>query len=294
MEVWSILILNTLFSILFFYFVKDKQQRIFSLFFLVLPIFGIVLYFIPKYIFQLTQKHNLYDISNIKLKINEETFSQKPNIPEEMNIVSFNEVMQIGQKEEKRALLLNVLKDNLIDNASFIRSAMSDSDSETTHYAASATMQIYTKLRAAIQALETQLQLEPDNSSITKELLGAVCDYILSGVLTTRENDFYRYKYIHTFNKLKESDPSLLTCDDYLNQSDFLFKGHDMHQSILNAISARDRFDQEEAHLKLLELYYKTGNQNKFNEAFDVFKKSKLTVSNNGLELIRFWGKRDL
>ncbi|HET6785671.1 MAG TPA: hypothetical protein VFH18_06580 [Erysipelotrichaceae bacterium] len=294
MEVWSILILNTLFSILFFYFVKDKQQRIFSLFFLVLPFFGIVLYFIPKYIFQLTQKHNLYDISNIKLKINEETFSQKPNIPEEMNIVSFNEVMQIGQKEEKRAFLLNVLKDNLIDNASFIRSAMSDSDSETTHYAASATMQIYTKLRAAIQALETQLQLDPDNSSISKELLRAICDYILSGVLTARENEFYRNKYVRTFNKLKDIEPSLLSCEDYLNQSDFLFKDHDVHQSILNAINARDRFDQEEAHLKLLELYYKTGNQNKFDEAFDVFKKSKLTVSNNGLELIRFWGKRAL
>jgi len=294
MEVWSILIINTLFSILFFYFVKDKKQRIFSMFFLVLPFFGIVLYFIPKYIFQLTQKHNLYDISNIKLKINEETFSQKPNIPEEMNIVSFNEVMQIGQKEEKRALLLNVLKDNLIDNASFIRSAMSDSDSETTHYAASATMQIYTKLRATIQALETKLQLEPDNSSITKELLRAICDYIRSGVLTVRENDFYRYKYIHTFNKLKEIEPSLLTCDDYLNQSDYLFDGHDVHQSILNAISAIDRFDQEEAHLKLLELYYKTGNQNKFDEAFNVFKKSKVTVSNNGLELIRFWGKRGI
>jgi len=294
MEVWIILILNTLFSILFFYFVKDKKQRIFSLFFLVLPIFGIVLYVIPKYIFQLTQKHNLYDISNIKLKISEETFSQKPNIPEEMNVVSFNEVMQIGQKEEKRALLLNVLKDNLIDNASFIRSAMGDSDSETTHYAASATMQIYTKLRAIIQTLETQLQLEPDNSSITKELLGAICEYILCGVLTARENDFYRYKYIYTFNKLKETEPSLLTCNDYLNQSDFLFKSHEVHQSILNAISARDRFDQEEAHLKLLELYYKTGNQNKFNDAFDVFKKSKLTVSNNGLELIRFWGKRAL
>jgi len=292
MEVWIILILNTLFSILFFYFVKNKQQRIFSLFFLVLPLFGIAFYFIPKYIFKLTQKHNLYDVTNVKLKINDETFSQRPNIPEEMNIVSFNEVMQVGQKEEKRSLLLNVLKDNLVGNASFIRSALSDSDSETTHYAASATMQIYTKLRMTIQSLETQLQLEPDNGSIKKELLQAISYYIRSGVLTDRENDFYCNKYIHNFNILKELEPNLLTCDDYLNQSDFQFKCLDVHQSILTAINARDRFDQEETHLKLLELYYKTGNQNKFNEAFDVFKQSKLTVSNNGLELIRFWGKR--
>jgi hypothetical protein len=46
--------------------------------------------------------------------------------PEEMNIVAFSEIMEVGQKEEKRSLLLNVLKDDLVDNASFIRSAMSD------------------------------------------------------------------------------------------------------------------------------------------------------------------------
>jgi len=292
MEVWIILIVNTLISVLFYFIVKDKRQRIFTAFFLILPIFGLVFYFIPKFIFQLTKKHNLYDVTNIKLKINEETFSQKPNIPEEMNIVSFNEVMQVGQKEEKRSLLLNVLKDNLIDNAVFIRSAMNDSDSETTHYAASATMQIYTKLRAAIQALETQLQLEPENVNIMQKLLRAISDYILSGVLTDRENNFYCNKYIRTFNKLKEVEPSLLTCDDFLKQSDFQLRSLDVHHSILTAIEARDQFDQEEAHLKLLELYYKTGNQRQFNEAFDVFKKSDLTVSNNGLELIRFWGKR--
>lgn len=292
MEVWIILILNTFISLLFFFLVKDKRQRIFTAFFIILPIFGFAFYFIPKFIFQLTKKHNLYDVTNIKLKINEETFSQKPNIPEEMNIVSFNEVMQVGQKEEKRSLLLNVLKGNLIDNALFIRTAMNDSDSETTHYAASATMQIYSKLRATIQALETQLQNDPENVSIMQKLLKAISNYILSGVLTNRENNFYCNKYIRAFNKLKEVEPNLLTCDDFLKQSDFQFRSLDVHQSILTAIEARDRFDQEEAHLKLLELYYNTGNQRQFNEAFDVFKKSDLTVSNNGLELIRFWGKR--
>lgn len=292
MELWILLSLNALFSILFFCFVKDKQQRIFSLFFIVLPFFGIVFYYIPKYLFQFTQKQNLYDVSNIKLKINEETFSQKPNIPEEMNIVSFNEVMQVGLKEEKRTLLLNVLKDNLVNNASFIRAAMSDSDSETTHYAASATMQIYTKLRTNIQALETQIQLENENISYKQELLGAISDYILSGVLTHRESVFYCNKYNRIFNQIKELDPRILSVNDYLRQADFQFKSLDTYGSILTAIEARNRFDQEEVHLKLLELYYKTGNQNKFNEAFEVFKQSRLTVSSSGLELIRFWDKR--
>jgi hypothetical protein len=292
MEVWILLILNTVISIIFILFVKDKQQRIFGLFFMILPLFGFILYLGPKFLYRLTKKHNLYDVSNVKLKISDESFSQKPNVPEEMNIVSFDEVMRVGQKEEKRALLLNVLKDDLVDNASFIRSAMGDTDSETTHYAASATMQIYTKLRSAIQALETKLQLNPDDASIMLELLSAISDYILSGVLTKRDNDFYCNKYIRTFNLLKQFEPDLLTCDAYLKQADFQFISMDVHKSILTAIEARDHFDVEDAHLKLLELYYKTGNQSKYNEAFDTFKKSKLTVSNKGLELIRFWSKR--
>jgi len=292
MEVWIILILNTLLSVLFILKVKDKQERIFGLFFILIPIFGFIFYFAPKLLFRLTKKHNLYDVSNVKLKISDETFSQRPNVPEEMNIVSFSEIMQVGQKEEKRALLLNVLKDDLVDNASFIRSAMADSDSETTHYAASATMQIYTKLRSAIQALETQQQLDPENPKVILKLLSAISDYIVSGVLTKRDSDFYRNKYIRAFNSLKQLDPELLTCDAYLKQADYQFSSFDAYKSIQTATEARDRFDQEEAHLKLLELYYKTGNQKQFGEAFDAFKNSKLTVSNKGLELIRFWSKR--
>lgn len=292
MAVWIILILNTLISILFILMVKDKRERIFGLFFLFLPIFGFVLYLLPKFVFRLTKRHNLYDASNVKLKISDETFSQRPNVPEEMNIVSFNEIMQVGQKEEKRALLLNVLKDDLVDNASFIRSAMGDSDSETTHYAASATMQIYTKLRSAIQALETQQSLDPENPQIMLHLLSAISDYIHSGVLTSRDSDFYRNKYVRAFNTLKQYDPSLLSCDAYLKQADYQFASFDVHKSIETALEARNRFDQEEAHLKLLELYYKTGNANKFSEAFESFRRSKLTVSNKGLELIRFWNKR--
>lgn len=292
MGIWSVFILNTIISLFFILLVKDKQQRIFGLFFLILPLFGFIFYFGPKLLYRITQKHNLYDVSNVKLKINDESFSQKPNVSEEMNIVSFNEIMQVGLKEEKRALLLNVLKDDLVDNATFIRSAMGDTDSETTHYAASATMQIYTKLRSAIQALETQLQLNPDDTLVMLELLSAISDYILSGVLTKREHDFYCSKYIRTFYLLKQVEPNRLTCDAYLKQADFQFTSLDAHESIVTAIEARDLFDEEEAHLKLLELYYKTGNQSKYNEAFDTFKKSKLTVSNKGLELIRFWSKR--
>ncbi len=292
MPIWLILIANCLLSILFIVLVKDKKQRVFGLFFLMLPVLGFAFYFIPKIGFQLTQKTNLYDVSNVKLMINDETYSQKPDIQKEMNIVSFNEVMQIGRKEEKRSLLLNVLQDDLVDNAAFIRSALGDSDSETTHYAASATMQIYTKLRSVIQALETSLQMDLNNSTLMLELLTAISNYIQSGVLTQRDHDFYCNKYIRIFHQLNASEPDLLTCEHYLNQADFQFDSHANHESIETALNARNRFDQEEAHLKVLELYYKTGNQRKFNEAFETFKNSKLTVSNKGLELIRFWSKR--
>jgi hypothetical protein len=289
-----LLVVNTVLAVVFILTVRHPQERIFGLFFLILPGFGPLFYFGPKLWFQVTKKHNLYDVSNVKLKINKETFSQKPNVPEEMNIVAFSEIMEVGQKEEKRSLLLNVLKDDLVDNASFIRSAMSDSDSETTHYAASATMQINTKLRLAIQSLETRQQLDPNDALIRMDLLSAISDYIDSGVLTQRDSDFYRNKYITTFEALKAMDPDRLTCECYLNQADYLLARREAHRGIQVAIEARDRFDREEAHLKLLELYYKTGNQKQFAVAFTAFKNANLTVSNQGLELIRFWSQRSL
>ena len=294
MEWLIILLVNTLAAILFMVTGRHKSERIFGLFFIAVPVFGWMFYYGPKWWFQITRRHNLYDASNIKLKISEEEFSQKPNVVEEMNIVSFDEVMQVGQKEEKRALLLNVLKDDLVDNASFIRSAMADSDSETTHYAASATMQINSKLRSAIQALETRQQADPQNPQILVELLAAISEYLGSGVLTQRDSDYYRNKYIRSFNGLAFLDERRLTCEDYLKQADYLYLSREAHKAIQVATTARDRFGTEEAHLKLLELYYKTGNHKQFDLAFTAFKHADLTVSNQGLELIRFWSQRSI
>lgn len=291
---WILLFLNTAAAVVFMVTGRHKAERIFGLFFIAVPGFGWLFYYGPKWWFQITRRHNLYDASNIKLKINEEEFSKRPNVLEEMNIVSFDEVMQVGQKEEKRALLLNVLKDDLIDNASFIRSAMGDSDSETTHYAASATMQVNSKLRTAIQALESRQQLEPQDPQLLVDLLTTISDYLNIGVLTQRDYDYYRNKYIRYFNALMLLDEPRLSCDDYLKQADYLYLSLDAHKAIQTAIGARDRFKTEEAHLKVLELYYKTGNHKQFDIAFKAFKQADLTISNQGLELIRFWSHRSI
>lgn len=294
MEWWIILILNTVAAIVFMMTARHRAERIFGLFFIAVPVLGWLFYYGPKWWFQITQRHNLYDASNIKLKINEEEYSQKPNVTEEMNIVSFDEIMQVGQKEEKRALLLNVLKDDLVDNALFIRSAMSDSDSETTHYAASATMQINSKLRSAIQALETVQQQDPQNPQVLVELLDAISEYLNSGVLTQRDSEYYRNKYIRCFNGLIFLDELRLSCENYLKQADYLYLSREAHKAIQVAVTARDRFGSEAAHLKLLELYYKTGNHKQFDLAFAAFKHADLTVTNQGLELIRFWSQRSV
>lgn len=292
MTIWILLLINVFLTLLFYFQVKDDKERVFCALFLILPIVGFLIYFMPKMFFGVTKKHNLYDVSNVKLKINEESFSKKPNVQEEMNIVAFNEVMDIGLKEEKRALLLNVIKDDLVDNAAFIRSAMGNTDSETSHYAASATMQIYTKLRASIQSLETQLQLELGHDSVMLELLSVIGEYILSGVLTKRDRDFYAQKYIKTFNQVMDEAPDILTSNHYLRMVDFQFLTSSVHESIKTAVLARDKFDNEETHLKLLELYYKTGNKAFFEEAYKQFLASNLTVSSAGLDLIRFWNMR--
>lgn len=292
MEIWYILIINTIISILFIIFTKDKDQKIFGFFFIVVPVFGFVFYFIPKFIFRISKKHNLYDDSNIKVKVSKESVSKKPDVNEELNVVSFNEVMHVGLNDEKRSLLISAIKDDLIENAAFIQSAMSDKDSETTHYAASATMLIFTKLKTAIQELELQHQLQPENSTLALDLLSAISNYLKSGVLNKRESDFYSNKYIRVFNELKENKPTSLTCDAYLNMIDFQYLSQDVHGSINTAIEAREKFNREETHIKLLEQYYKTGNQSKFEEAFTRFTNSKLSISSNGLDFVRFWNKR--
>lgn len=269
------------------------MQKNLVVFFMAVPVLGFVLYYLPDFIRKMTKKKNTYNESDIKLITSEENFAKNPEMTEEMNIISFDEAMIISSKNEKRSLLLNLLKKDLKKNTSLINSALGDSDSETSHYAASATLELYKNFKNEIKEIEASIALGENDERHIRDLLTILEEALGSGILSNRDCSIYMNRFISVMKRTKTDFPGILLFDDYICFIDYLFLTNDTYGSIAAAIQLKDNYKNEVAYLKLLELYYKTKNQIKFQLIFEEFINSDLILSNKGLEFIRFWNLRE-
>ncbi|MEG0854421.1 MAG: hypothetical protein RSF82_11140 [Angelakisella sp.] len=287
-----VVVVNALFVLLFAVQKNPKEHRAFALFFLLVPVLGFAIYYLPKLLYRVSKQHNHYDASNVILHAQSEEIVHRPNMEEEINVISIDEAMSSCTPQEKRALLLNILKNDMIKNAAVIKSALNDSDSEMAHYAASATLETYKKLKASIQEREALLSVDSKDTALIRDYITALWDCIESGVLTTRDYSFYMMKYVQTINNCIADVPEILTCEDYIRQADCSLRLNDSGTALATAYGAAKRFHEEDAYMKGLEICFKTKNQKRFEEIFSAMKASGIPLSNRAVELIRFWNLR--
>jgi hypothetical protein len=93
------LLVNTGTAGLYFLLNRHRPQRLLALFFLILPGLGFAFYFIPVFWFNITQHHNLYDESNVRLNLVQEDFAHDPDVAEEINEVSFHEAATVASSQ---------------------------------------------------------------------------------------------------------------------------------------------------------------------------------------------------
>ncbi len=291
----AVLMINFGFTI-FFVITCRKRERstisIFAIMFLLVPVFGFAVYFLPQFLFKITHKKNLYDRDDLILFQEKEQYVMRPKLKEELNIVPFEEALAIGKNDEKRALLLGILKKDMIKNTQITQSALNDIDSETSHYAAAATMEVYRKMKLRIQELEAEAAKDTLNFDLKKQLLDQIYEYVQSGVLSERDRMINVNKYISLMKETIEKYPDRMHTADYVHQIDFLMETNHPHEAEALAKQAKNEDADEEIYLKLLEIYFELKNEREFNEIFTELKDSKINLSRKGLETVRFWMSR--
>jgi len=287
-----VLIINLIATIIFVILEKKKKNNhvfLFAVMFLLAPIFGLLIYIIPHIMFKITHKRNIYDPRDLLTHQLNENYVSRPLVDEELDIVPFEEAMAVGTTDEKRSLLLDVLKRDMLRSSKIAKSALNDKDSETSHYAAAATMEIYRKLKINVQEIETKFLADKTDQAIRREFLDALYEYIASDVLSRRDYLINATKFVQLFNDTRNTNEEVLQCKDYLRQVDFLLELNNPYNAETVAKKAKQLFYNEDVYLKLMEVFYKVKNQTEFSKVFEELKKANISLSNHGLETIRFW-----
>ena len=293
----AILIINTLIA-LFYYIqgtVNHKQDEgtrkylLLAVFMFFCPVAG------PFFLAVGTLGYHLFFDSSIDLAAI--TFSkdrvdivERPDVESEMNLVPMEEAIMIEDKESLRQLLLTVLRGDMSKSINAVTKALNSNDSEASHYAASAIMDITAEFQKTIQKFQAQLDTDPKDTEVNQLYIEYLIKMLSTNFLSEMELKTYVYELQHVCQAFYEHTPTGMKVEYMSGLIGLLSKIGDLQSAEpwLDRI-LKDYPDDMEMYRCVLHFYYETKNKIKFFEQLDALKHSDITVDKDLLELIRIF-----
>ncbi|MBV4427538.1 hypothetical protein [Clostridium tyrobutyricum] len=295
---YKFFIIHIFICILFYIFnLKNHKANSIYKFLIVflIPIFGFI-YFIIIFVLRKFKSdfddtllnYDKYIRDNISNRL-----AEAGNKENEMNIVPVSEALVLNDSKTKRRLLIDVVKKNSIKNIPILKKALENSDTEVSHYAATAITELKNNFISTLQ--EEAIKYEKDKGSLSNLVcyVYIINNYINSGLLDKRSLKKYKYLYSEKLGELlsiseteKKYFIDKINCDielgNYNSAKEYCDKFYKAYP------------ESESAYMMKMKLYYELNDFNNFNSVLLELKKSNLKFSNKVLNIVRFWTAGEL
>ncbi len=272
---------------------KEKDEKdpvryvILSLFMLLCPVIG------PAFLgFGNLFYHLFFDTSIDLAAI---TFSKKrvdvverPDESDEINLIPMEEAIMINDKENLRNLLLTVLRGDVKKSINAVTKALNSSDSEASHYAASAIMDIMNEFQKTLQKFYAQMDADPNDTEVMVLYINYLSEMLGAGFLSELEEKTYIYSLQKVCKRLFHADPTQLNPMHYTALISLLTKINDLQSSELWIQRFTTNYpDHIEMYRCALHHYFSIKDKIHFFEYMNRLKHSNIPIDNDMLELIR-------
>jgi hypothetical protein len=212
----------------------------------------------------------------------------KADIEKERNVVPMEDALILNENKVRRTMLLDILKEESLQNIDALKFALENEDSETSHYAATAIMEIKRKLLNRMQSLEVQVDENPNDLKVLSAYKEVIKQYINSGFLD--EKTLWKNKYVYStiLEKMIEIQP---------NEESYFIDKISCDLSMAEYSTARHYCDLfvklhpncEDAYFMDMKIHYLMKNSASFEESLNQLRNSSVRLSPNGLSKLRFW-----
>lgn len=210
------------------------------------------------------------------------------NVEKESNIVPIEEALIINNNKTKRMLLIEALKQDIYLSSSFLKKAVNDTDTETSHYAAAALMDLKNRLMTGLQALSVKYEDNRDDPEISNAYAEVIKRYISSGMLDSRSIKKYRYLHVQILENINRLEPDKreyfverinteLKLKEYAKASQTCARFMELHGN------------NEEPYIMTLKLCFTLSDTRKFKKTLEQLKDSQIKLSYSALNKLRFW-----
>lgn len=261
-----------------------------ALFFLFLPGFGFLIYFLTVSVQTFMEKVGVDREAVLTHALEIERQPEHPDGREALNVVPVEDAMAVGANAEKRALLLKQLKKDLQENYKVLLVAEQDDDSESAHYVAAAKMEVYRLHQARWLECRRDYEQNPDDAQAYHMACTVLVEMLASDVLSAREQRAYQRRLCELVQGRAAAAEEEVTAQEYreclaslvaLGRKDEAERLWQQHG---------DRMRNETAYGEMLKLYYNAGDRKNFENILnDLRKNRQVRLSPSGLEQLRYW-----
>ena len=213
---FKIYLINIIFSLIIFLFAKVKKKEEYFIGFIImicLPFFGSVFYIMNIYYRKkITSKFKVSELEKDSYSQSAELTSKPFYLSKKMDVIPVEDALVLNDEKIKQDLIINVLKSDPYKYLGFLKKALKDEDTETSHYAATAVTEVKRKLTLEIQEFEERYEKNKTDLTVIKAYADAIKKYNDSGLLDKSAYQKNLYIYIELLEKIIKIDES----DEYL------------------------------------------------------------------------------
>ncbi|WP_138753878.1 hypothetical protein [Paenibacillus sinopodophylli] len=288
--------LYVLLSALLLFILYRKSLREFSLRFLIVALIPVIGWLLPVFWPRSWFVHAGEKLDEYIVKQQEEMsvstigIHKKLEVEKELNIISIEDALIVSEHSARRRVMIDVLKQDSMNYLEVLQTAVSNEDTETSHYAVSAIMEAKRKLSLSIQELSVQYEHNKTDEHLLRAYAEVLKGFMRSGFLDERTSLKYKYTYVAVLNHLiTHSEDAESAFAEKLN-TEMELGEYLASEETCHAYIARYPLS-EDAYLCLIQLYFMTKSADKLQNTIDTLKKSPLRLSNKALTMVRFWSE---
>ncbi len=252
-----------------------------------LPFAGliIVLYY---WLLKVQRKESAFDMAGLKLDTDTRySFFNDLSIEDEVNVLPLNDVLMVSEKNTKRELFLAAIKKDINRYASYVKLALNNEDSETSHYAAAIIQKTKQKMDSEIINVMQGISNNPEDEAILCDYADLLISYLSLDLFEPIEKKKYIDEYVKTAEKIIAFNHDEKYIESLI---DLLLEDGNLDKAKQYGAYYLENYDASAAmYLANMKVFYRMKDSEGLNNMLKKLKESNLMYDGQDLSMVEFW-----
>ncbi|KIL42844.1 hypothetical protein KP77_34740 [Jeotgalibacillus alimentarius] len=219
----------------------------------------------------------------------EDTSLQTPDRELETNIIPFQDALTLNSNTIKRKTLINLLKEEFLQQSEALALALKSDDTETSHYAATALQQAKSQLVKELKLIEKKLQKDTADIETIKQYVDVLRQSVQMEFLDQKTQKKYMYLYSQALSQVLAIEPMEHSIY-YSEKIATALELKEFQEALETAETFLKHFpDHEDSYFAAMNVHFYMRNDEAFFQVIDKLRSSNIRLSPERLNQLRYW-----